>query len=205
MAKKEIKNKSKSSFNYTGKVTVTLEKKNKDISKKVLFNTGTANLFKFIAICLAGNYNSASSLRPIYLNIYSKTAPYTPNFSDKKNLTKIIANTAADISELIEDGEIVGYSTTMKFRFPLVQLNTAELNEWPDNFNLLSLFASGSEDEEPSAYLFVKDDNNQPSSIIPEAYRQEITSSADLDDYILNVQWEMQFKEEKITPEESGN
>lgn len=207
MNKKEINKKSKISVGYRGKVTISLEKNNSEVSKKVLYNSGTYYLFKFICECLAGNYNNAEPLRPIYLNIYSKSDiesdvdinnDFQSNY--RKNLTTIVASAGPKIQKITDlSSEIIGYSCLIKFRIPVVQINTSKTaaSDINQNLNLIALYSktnyTASPDYVPSAYLLLRDSDDNVASLIPDKLWDTDGVKDDINDYVLNIQWEMQF------------
>lgn len=199
---KIINSNSSLNIKYKGIITVSLERNNKCVSKKIFHNAGTEYLFNFIVQCIAGNYENAEALRPIYLNIYSKDAASQQipqvdidvDFTEKKNLTTIVASTAVGISQIAG-----GYSALFKFRVPVAQLNTARTSEslWYSNLNLLALFSKQYYTmNKPSAYAFATDNTDEEPkviSLIPKELWGPSGVRTEINDYVLNIQWEMQF------------
>ena len=201
MAKKktkviESKEENKSSIHYTGKVTVELKKKNKTVNSKVLYNKGTPRLFEFLALGIAGDYATSNSLRPLYLNIYSTTETNEDliedsDFANKVNLTKLSANTLVNVKPVLDENDFtIGYSATLKFLIPLISVSIDPDAEHNTQLNLVGLFNSSEVSEGlPSAYVLVKDSDGV-CSIIPD---ELFADGVDLNDYILSLNWEMQF------------
>jgi len=202
MAKKktkviESKKENKSSIHYTGKVTVELKKKNKTVNSKVLYNKGTPRLFEFLALGIAGDYATSNSLRPLYLNIYSTTKTTedsideNSDFDNKVNLTKLSANTLVNVKPVLDENQItIGYSATLKFLIPLISVSIDPHLDHDKQLNLVGLFNSSEVSEGlPSAYVLVQD-NDGVCSIIPD---ELFADGVDLNDYILSLNWEMQF------------
>lgn len=59
-----------SSITYRGNVKITVKKNNKVVSKKVIHNEGTQQLFRALCMALCGDTNALTYM-PRYLNAYS--------------------------------------------------------------------------------------------------------------------------------------
>ena len=123
-AKKVIQNNNSLTIAYSGKVTAALKKKDSTVNKKVLFNTGTQNLFKFIALALSGYYNEARAFRPQFLNLFSVEDVSNLDVetdllpSKKINLSTIMQETAAvynPIADPNDPDKAIGYSVLFGF------------------------------------------------------------------------------------------
>lgn len=181
---------------YSGKVTVSLCKKDKILQTKVYHNAGCSSLFKFIALCLQGDYARADKYRPCRVQLFNNTSEYPPITEDldwdkMKPLTGFISsNRPATISE--NNGN---YSTTIHFLVPAVYINKKILEN--NKINQICLYPgvvsdTTIEDNCSAYFLFVKEEEQTDGSTIIKWDALETTNENE--NINLLIDWELSIK-----------
>ena len=187
----------KTYLDYTGVVTASVMKGKKVYSTKTFKNEGRWPLFYFLNCCLAGDYITADSYRPKFINLfYYQSSSQTPPditqdgqnlstiFGDRRTLTSIPYMSQAKVTLDKSTPNNVGNSKiTYKFTIPFVQLNITSTST--GGVNLIALYGNFNVDQpaNPSAYLFIKDKNGNLSDLIegdPKTYSN---------DFNLYIEW----------------
>ena len=119
-------------LNYSGEITLKIQKNGKIISTKKYHNAGTNELWKFISYCVAGKYQSAENLRPQYIRLFKNNNEPGGglNTTDIYTASQIVLmNTSGAPQKWIEDSTIVGYKTILHFLIPFTFITEETVNE----------------------------------------------------------------------------
>ena len=100
-------------INYSGKVKVSTKYKNKVILHNLNHNNGALPLFKFLCLCLSGEYTAAEPLRPFKVKLFDSNNIAVSNFIpiNSKPILEDISDTYSE------------YRTTYHFLIPYSQIN----------------------------------------------------------------------------------
>lgn len=177
---------------YSGKVTISLCKKDKILQTKVYHNAGCSSLFKFVALCLQGEYMRAEKYRPCKIQLFNNTSDSPPeslDWSKLKPLTGFIySNRPATVST---DGE--KFSTIIHFLVPAAYIDKTILEN--NKINQICLYPGAASDatakDNCSAYfLFVKEDEQADGSTSTVWDALEITNENE-NNINLIIDWEL--------------
>lgn len=201
---------SDSSFEYAGKINVTLKKGNKTYFTKQFKNKGRWPLFYFLNMCLKGDYSKASLYRPKYIDAFGNTSwenQVPPNITDDdltdvtidkyfKTENRVTVTSYPYLSVPDAKAELKSGSTylnigtsniTYKFNIPFTQI----ISDKPINaFALYALPAQGngrealSDVSNPCAFFFIINDQGKVVNLI-----EELDGSFVSDDYNLYIEW----------------
>lgn len=201
------------SIKYVGEVKVRIMRRSEVLYEKVFHNKGRKPLFRHLANCLAGDYIEAEKDRPLVLNIFA--IPYDQTDGGKNpEKTKGIRFQIADYAKVenlansvvvtfIKQPEILYKNTSSEeydkksgvkyyFSVPFTSLSTFDNNkEWPGYniapLNLVALYSKNNATnyEDPSAYFFICDSNDNLISLLPS----DVTSN--IGDYSLTIEWNL--------------
>lgn len=181
---------------YSGKVTISLYKKDKILQKKVYHNAGCSSLFRFVALCLQGDYKRAEKYRPCRVQLFNNTSEYPPvnnslDWDKMKPLTGFISsNRPAEINE--SSGN---WSATLHFLVPAVYINKKILSN--NKINQICLYPRIESDtnieNNCSAYfLFTKEEPQADGSINIEWDALETTNENE--NINLLIDWELSIR-----------
>lgn len=178
---------------YFGKVTISLCKKDKILQTKVYHNAGCSSLFKFLALCLQGDYLRAEKYRPCKIQLFNNTsenppAPGNLDWDKMKPLTGFISsNRPASISE--NNGN---FSAIIHFLVPAVYINKNMLEKSKINQICLypEIISDATAKNNCSAYfLFVKNENQADGKT---STKWDALETTDADENInLLIDWEL--------------
>ncbi len=227
--KKEVEVKNNvDSLSYTGKINVSLKKGKKVYFKKQFKNKGRWPLFFFITQCLRGDYTSADTFRPKYINVFgnpewkgqpepqitdddSSLVMLDDYFKRDNNLSVISYPIMAlpDVDLITEDN--IGLSKiTYKFNVPFSQLKERT------NINAFALYAKQvkitSLDKtdlscvnNPCAFFFIVDDQGRILDLMDGLAEQNIEQHIG-DEYNLYIEWTLAISNAStIKPESSSS
>ena len=199
----------KSSFTYTGKVTVTIKKGDKPYFTKTYKNSGRWPLFKFFDYCLRGEFTVAEGLRPKFVDLfylvneggvvpYITDEPLTPppyhtlnQFYTNGDMTRVsltsypYLTTPAMKEQDNTNTAGIGYnSITYKFNIPFTQLAATD-----NGINLICLYGKNNQGiyDNPSCFFFIDDGNGNLGNLVADLIQPDMK----LSDFSLYLEWEL--------------
>lgn len=186
---KEIKEQPiSSSAKYTGKVTIAFQnKQKKTLSSKTYHNAGCGPLFKFMALCLQGNYKQAEKLRPnrikLFYNSSLSPSDSTPTDTDSLALTSYVSsNRPAEINTNSDENS---YYTTFHFLVPAVYLMSSLSSDEGLSINQIAIYPETT--DSCSAYFnLIDSENNEWDPIKLEDLDENINIIIDWQMSIMN-------------------
>lgn len=173
--------KNKSNLDYKGTITVSLQKKGREVFSKTYHNNAYNDLFKFLSFCLSGRYAVAETLRPKCIKLFSlgdvgDDIPEEITASDT-NATSVGWFSYKETPKTETDNINNKINTVFSFRVPLAQV---AMNK---DTNLIVLYASTTY-ANPLAYFVIED-----SSKLSELFDR--TAITNQNDYNLFIKWTM--------------
>lgn len=195
----------KDNLNYSGTIYVKVLKGKKVYSSAVYKNQGRWPLFRFFSLCLAGQYNQASSLQPKFIDLFYLDG-VVPEISDNSgvNLSSYltaenritvtsypwtslpyVSDSPDESSEALPEGSS---SIRYKFLIPFTQLNITQENP---KINALALYSDTylNQFEKPSAFFFVRDKDDE--TVFGDLLDGVSFLNNASDEYNLSVEWEL--------------
>ena len=158
--KKENKEQPRQTIAYQGTVKIQSVKGNKVYKEVIQHNAGTADLFRYIANCIVGNYNQ--SVMPRYVRLFYCKDPkqqllYESNmpklWSNPVSAVNVPFNTVAVKADSSSSSTIERpYISEFTFMIPYTQIQ--------DNFNVVCLYnvSEAGPNVTPLAYIILDND-----------------------------------------------
>lgn len=217
------------SFGYSGKINVSLQKGKRTYFTKTYKNHGRWPLFYFLNMCLAGDYSKAETFRPKFINVFDfdLTGETVPEIIDgaqlEENKITTYFNSANCISVLsypymsqpdvnYKDDQNGSSTLTYKFTIPFTQIGLKTEGGGTGAIEGFALYASqtaeGSTDSKalnnisnPCAYFFLTDGNKTNSKV--KNLLEDLDSAHLGDEYNLYIEWTLSIVNQERIPEAS--
>lgn len=165
MARKKKKEQStRQTIAYQGKVKIQSVKGNKVYKENVYHNAGTADLFRYIANCIIGNYNQ--SVMPRYVRLFDCPNP-DQQLLEERTMSNLWSNPVSAINVPFSTVQVKPdsasgleiekpYIAEFTFMIPYTQIQ--------DNFNVVCLYnvMDAGPNVVPLAYIILRDADNRP-------------------------------------------
>lgn len=172
MPKKKKKENIKTTISYQGTVKIQSVKGGKVYKEKTVHNSGTADLFRYIANCVIGNYNQ--SLMPRYVHVFTCENPES-KLLNENDLPDLWTNSVCalnvpystvQVRQDTSSGSTIEkpYISEFTFMIPYSQIQ--------DSFNVVCLYnvTSFGRTTTPLAYIILDEpyevENNNTSNIV---------------------------------------
>ena len=181
-------------LNYSGTLKVSIAHGKKIIQTRTYKNQGTAKLFEFFCLCLAGQYDAAKNLRPMKLKLFNEQYE---NLPDPANIS--VNNPASNIitvnkpSTITKDTSVPigtsgrdynGYSLTLHYLIPFSYITETSVDQ-------ACLYSSDpANNDDFLAYYLFEDENHQRLDPITINSENKLT-------YNLIVEWTLMIENQK--------
>ena len=168
---------------YTGKVTISLKRKDTVVSTYTYHNTGTDWLFKFLCYCVKGDYRTAEAIRPFKVKLFYNRQQHPTNSAPVINECDPATNFISTNKPVTI--KTVGNKTTATLHFLVPFANIFTLIS---SINQVCLYGTGEvNNENYMAYYYFIDQND------PNSWKPITISKANRTNYSLIIEWEMSF------------
>lgn len=168
---------------YEGKVTLTLKSNNRVLASKTYKNSGTAQLFKFLGLCLIDSFEEAKKLIPNKILLLNNTSAATPESADPTIVKQCSTwQTLAQLPTIVSESKTSQVKVVYSFEVPKAAIE--------GEFNQVALYGAGVEDiRDFSAYYYLV----SPSGTF-EAYDAEDWSATT----VLLIEWELSIANKNV-------
>ena len=167
-------------ISYQGTVKISIKDKNKIIKTFEYHNNGTDELFKFLCLCIGGDYKATDRLRPFKIKLFDRNDPYSRGIAPKTDLA---------VSGLVSVNKPATYNltenkiaVTLHFLIPYSNISGTQVCQ-------MCLYGKeyGNDDiTKFSAYYYLTDENNMDwNPIIIDNNRKA--------NYSLIIDWTLAF------------
>ena len=164
MARKKKKEQTRQTIAYQGRVKIQSVKGNKVYKEYNQHNAGTADLFRYIANCIVGNYNQ--SVMPRYIRLFDCKDPDQQLISEV-TMPKLWSNPVSAVNVPFNTVQVKPDSSSgLTIEKPYVAEFTFMIphTQIQDDFNVVCLYnvMDAGANVTPLAYIILRDENNQP-------------------------------------------